>query len=114
MSVKDVRDYYDEVANQYSDMLAELKDFSELAEKNMYEPERLEQVKESIQPLMRNYEVLSYIMFLLNKPARKEKEKGYERRNKKLLENIRPENTRGGVVAENSGVIDNLRRKKNL
>lgn len=114
MSVKDVKKYYEEVANQYAEMLEELKDFSELAEKNMYEPERIDMIKESMQPLIRNYEVLSYIMFLLNMPNRDAKRKGYERRNEKLLGSIKSENTKAGILKENKDVIDDLRRKKSV
>ena len=114
MSVKHIKDYYNEVANQYIELREELKDFSSLAEQNMFEPERIEKIKESIQPLMRNYEVLSYIMYLLNMPNRSNKEKGYEQRNKKLLSQIKPENTKKGILSQNSEVLDNFRENNGL
>ena len=114
MSVKHIRNYYNEVAQQYSDLLSELKDFSELAQKQMIEPERIEKIKESIQPLMRNYEVLSYIMYLLDMPNRKSKEKSYENRNKKLLSKIKDENKRNGIIAQNNEVLENFAIKNGL
>ena len=113
MSVKDIKKYYEEVAEQYLEMRNELKDFSELAEKQMFEPERLDAIKESIQPLMRNYEVLSYIMYLLNKPNKKEKQKKYEKMNAKLLATIKQGNTEDGVIEENENVIQKLKKQIN-
>lgn len=112
MSVKDVKRYYDEVANQYVEMRKELKDFTELAEKSMFEPERLDLIKETIRPLMRNYEMLSYVMYLLNMPTKKQKKKKYEKMNGSLLKSISDKNTKNGVVSENVGVIDQLRNQK--
>ena len=71
MAVKDVKKYYEEVENQYMEMRDELREFEKLAEENMFEPERIDAIKESIQPLMRNYEVLSYVMYLLNRSKHK-------------------------------------------
>lgn len=88
MSVKDVKDYYDEVCQLRSDFIAELKDFEELANNNMFPPERLDGIKESIQPLMRNYEMLSYVMFLLSKRKNgRATHRLYERSNGKTKEN---------------------------
>ena len=83
MAVRDIVNYYNEVANQYLDMKHELEDFTELAKKGMFEPERLDAIKDSVKPLMQNYETLSYIMFLLNKPTKKSKWERYEKTNRK-------------------------------
>ena len=108
MAVRHIKDYFEEVAQQYHDMLEEIRDFEKEAEQGLIEPERLDTIKESIQPLMNNYQMLSYIMVLLNKPNRKRKEKDYERRNKKLLSTIKMENTKQGVIQQNKDVLDNL------
>lgn len=108
MAVKDIKKYFDEVANQYSDMLAELKDFEKLAEDGLFAPERLEQIKQQIQPLVNNYQTLSYIMFLLNKPVRKEKHKKYEKQNQKMLKTIDKKFTKDGIIQTNQEVINEL------
>lgn len=108
MAVKHIKEYYNEVCNQYSEMLSEIRDFEKEASQGLIEPERLDQIKESIKPLMNNYQTLSYIMFLLNKPSRKEKEKRYERQNKKLLRKIEKQFTKDGILKENTEVIDKL------
>lgn len=108
MAVKHIKEYYNEVCNQYSEMLAEIRDFEKEAEKGLIEPERLDQIKESIKPLMNNYQTLSYIMFLLNKPSRKEKHKRYEQQNKKLLSKIEKQFTKDGIIEENTETIKKL------
>ena len=70
MAVRHIKEYYGKVAQQYLDLLEELKDFEKLANEGMFEPEKLDQIKENIKPLMTNYQTLSYIMFLLNMPNR--------------------------------------------
>lgn len=110
MSAKDVKLYYDEVCNQYSDMLSELRDFEKEAEQGLIEPERLDKIKESIQPLMNNYQTLSYIMFLLNKPVKKSKHAKYQKQNQKLLNSIKQEFTKQGCINTNEQSLDALKR----
>ena len=110
MSVKDVKEYYNQVCDQYHDMLNEIRDFEEEAKKGLIEPERLDQIKETITPLMNNYQTLSYIMFLLNKPVRKSKYKRYEERNKKFLQSIEEKNSKKGVLDTNNQTIDRLKK----
>ena len=106
MSVKDVQNYYKEISKQYYDMLDEIKDFEQEAMNGMFEPERLDAIKQTIEPLKANYQRISYIIFLLNKPTRKEKEKSYIKRNKKLLAQI--DNAKQEVEQENKQAINNL------
>lgn len=110
MAVKDVILYFDEVAEQRRLMLEEIKDFEKEAEQNLIEPERLEQIKQNIQPLLNNYQMLSYIMYLLNKPNRKKKHKMYERMNKKFLAQIDKKFTKDGVLKQNEEIIENLNK----
>ena len=111
MAVKEIKEYYNEVASQYSEMLAEIKSFEEESKKGLYPPERLEVVKEALQPLKRNYEMLSYIMYLLNMPNKKSKKKAYARRNATLLDCIDKNNTKEGVLAENKQSLCALHSK---
>jgi hypothetical protein len=111
MSVKHVKDYYEQVAQQYQDMLTEIKDFEDLAMNEMFDPERLEQIKESIQPMLRNYETLSYIMYLLNKPNRDSKASKYEKQYAKKISALHPSTTKDGVIATNNSVLNNLKNK---
>lgn len=109
MSVKDVKLYYDEVCQQRQEMLDEIHDFEIECQKGLIEPERLDQIKETIQPLLNNYQTLSYIMFLLNKPVKKSKEGKYLSQNKKFLKQIDKQFTKDGVKEQNQSTIDALK-----
>lgn len=110
MSVIDVKRYYNEVCEQRHQLLEELNDFSKEAENNLIEPERLEQIKQNIQPLLNNYQMLSYIMFLLNKPVKKSKHKRYEQQNKRFLATIDKQYTKDGVIATNEEILSSLKK----
>ena len=79
MSVKHVKKYYQQVCDQYSQMIEELKDFEKEAGEGLFPPERIDQIKVSIEPLKINYERWSYMMYLLNLPNKSVKKKKYER-----------------------------------
>lgn len=111
MSVKHVKEYFNQVADQYSEMLNELRDFEKEAEQGLIEPERLDIIKQNIQPLVNNYQTLSWIMFLLNQPNKKEKIKKYERQNKTLLKTLNKEFSQEGVINTNQQVIDGLKQQ---
>lgn len=111
MSVKHVKEYFNQVADQYSEMLNELRDFEKEAEQGLIEPERLDIIKQNIQPLVNNYQTLSWIMFLLNQPNKKEKIKKYERQNKALLKTLNKEFSQEGVINTNQQVIDGLKQQ---
>ena len=81
MSVKHVKDYYNKVCEQYHDFIAELKDFEQLCNDGLVQPEVIEQAKKSIAPLKDNWEKLTYIMYLLNKPNKKSKQDRYTKSN---------------------------------
>lgn len=113
MSVKDIKNYYDSVANQYLEMVNDLKDFEEAVSNNIIEPERLEQIKKNIEPIKTNYQRLSYIMYLLNLPVKKSKHKKYENQNKKFLKMISKENTQEAVKQENEKTLNIIKNEIN-
>lgn len=106
MSQKDVIKYYNEVVESYKDMLENLKDIEEEMKESLVTPEQVEQMKRMAQPIVDNYKTLSYIIFLLNRPTKKEKFNRYEKQNKKLLENCR---TKEEVLNENREALNNLK-----
>lgn len=109
MSKKDVDNYYFEVADNYHELMENLRDMEDEVRNGMISPERLDNLKQTIQPIKDNYETLSYIIFLLNKPTRKEKVPAYIRRNKKFLSNIDESNTKDGILTTNKKILDNLK-----
>ena len=74
MARRHVVDYYLEQENLYLDMLSNLQDFKDLLKEQKISIEDYEQACKEIEKVKENYERLAYIMFLLNKPNKKDKE----------------------------------------
>lgn len=83
MAKRHVVEYFDKVANQYKDMLNELKDFEDECNNGLVEPERFDNFKKIIEPLKNNYMTWSYMMYLLNLPNKEKKVKIVKRRENK-------------------------------
>ena len=100
MSVKHIKEYYQQVCDDYSEMLENIKDFEEELKTSVVEPERLDKLKSIIKPLKENWERLNYIIFLLNKPNNKKRAVKYNKlikdkgvncllENKEVLKNLK-------------------------
>lgn len=107
MARKDFDQYYNQICNQYFELQKVMKDLSEEVSNGMIEPERIEQLKQTIVPVENNYRTLGYIKYLLDKPTRKSKHAKYKQRNKKLLEQCEGR-TQEDLVKENNEVISHL------
>ena len=110
MSVKHVKEYYDNVCNQYHEFIEELKDFEQLCNEGMVAPEIIEQAKQAIEPLKDNWQKLGYIIYLLNKPNKKSKQDRYDKATKTLTSNSI---TDMQVYQQNKEAISNLQGLKN-
>lgn len=108
MSVKHVNQYYKQICEQYKEMLENIKDFEQEVQEGLVEPERVDRLKESIAPIKANYERWAYMMFLLHKPNRASKSKGYEARNRKLLKSLSEENSLNSILAENESAMKRI------
>lgn len=109
MAYKHIKEYYNKICEQYLEMKDEIRDFEIEAQNNIMEPERLDMIKEQIKPLMDNYERWSYMMYLLNLPVKKSKQKSYQERNKKFINNLNKNNSLQSVLEENKQVINKMR-----
>lgn len=105
MSVKDVKEYYDQITADYMEMVESLKEMEELAAQDIVNPDKITELKNAIEPIKNNYLRISYIMFLLNQPTRKEKQERYKNQNKKFLNNIKQKETEH---EENKRIINTL------
>ena len=106
------RDFYKEYAQierDYLDMVAELKDMEKELGDGLVSPDMFENMKKMVQPLLNNYRVWNYIKFVLDKPARKEKQARYTSQNKELLENCK---TFDQAHQENLQVLQDMREDK--
>ena len=110
MSKKDFDKYYEQVQNQYLQMLSYLKEFSAVASTEMVAPEAMENTKKLIEPLKQNYMTLSYIAYLLNTPNRACRIDKFKKQNKKLLEKC-GNRTGDDVFEENSNILDEMGKK---
>ena len=109
MARRDFDAYFQQVSRQYQQLNQALEDMSKEVSEGMFEPERLDNLKATILPVKNSYETLNYIRYLLDTPARKEKQGRYNKQQKKLLSEVSSK-TRESVIAENKRIIDNLKR----
>ena len=107
MSVKDVREYYDKISDDYRELVLTLKELEEEYNNNLVSPEALENLKRQIEPIKTNFRTISYIIYLLNQPTKKKKQTRYRNQNKALLENSR---TLKEVREENKNVIKDIKK----
>lgn len=109
MSVKHIREYYNQVCEQYNEMINNLQEFEEYAKNNIVAPEQIDNMKKLIEPIKNNYMTLSYIMFLLNSPNRKDKINKYNKQHKKQLENIGEIKSKDIVLKEGRSILDQMK-----
>lgn len=107
MARKHFDEYLSIITQQYISLNETLKDISKEVDEGMIEPERLEQLKATIAPVKNSFDTLTYIKYLLDKPTRSSKHKGYNNRNKKVIQQTKNV-TKDVVVQRNKEVIDNL------
>ena len=74
MAKADVNLYFLEVQNEYFEMLDNLKEFKELAQEGKITQEDYDQMLKEVELVKSNYERIAYIIMLMNKPNRKDKE----------------------------------------
>lgn len=112
MSVKHLKEYYEQVCDQYIEMKNEIKDLEEEVNKGLAKPEMMDNLKATIQPIMNNYQTLSCVMYLLNQPNKKSKLKAYERRNHKFVQEMEKKFGKKAVLDTNAQVIDKIKKLK--
>ena len=98
MSKKDVDAYYKQMCLDYGELVENLKEMETLVSKELISPDRIDELKKVIEPIKNNYMRISYIMYLLDMPNRKEKKKKYMKAKNQdatySLESIHKENTK--------------------
>lgn len=107
MARKDFDQYYNQICEQYFELQDMLKEISQEVSEGIVEPERIEQLKKTIQPIENNYRTLGYIKYLLDKPTRKQKQKMYKKMNQKLLKQCEGK-TQEDLVKEGQSILSNL------
>lgn len=114
MAVKDVKEYFNKMADQYFEMKGVLEDFNEAFKNGQITEDRLDSVKEEVEIIQTNYERLAYIMYLIDLPVRKKKQPKFNKMNKKKLEELaRQAATAEDVAEENDQAIENIKSEIN-
>lgn len=109
MARRDVISYYLDIQNQYFEMLADVKDLEEAVKNGELPEDRIAQAQEWIEVIKENYNRISYIMFLLNAPNKKEKKTKYMKQNKDLVKALEPY-SETAVLDENADVLKGLKK----
>ena len=108
MSYKHVKDYYVQVEQQYMEALSDTADYKQAFEDGYLSQEQLEQAENLLYALKQNYERLSYIMYLFNKPNKPNKAMKYEKQFSYLDEWLKTRSaTKKSVIEENENVLVN-------
>lgn len=88
MAVRDVRKYYYTMLSQYLEEKQNLADFEEALKEGFITEEQMNEAMETVAELEKNYHRLTYIMYLLDMPKRKDKQGIYVRQYKNILDEL--------------------------
>ena len=114
MAVKDVRDYYYKLQAQKLELEADLADFDEALKNGFITEEQVQAAKEELIPYQINLDRLTYIMYLLELPAKKEKKARFAKQNKKILTELKNRKAdEASVLNENKSALDSFREEVN-
>ena len=105
MAKKHFDAYLAKVTSDYKNLLETLKAADKEAQEGLLPPERLDEVKSFIQPLLHNYERLLYVKLMMDMPARGKKQKRYKKECKIAYSEDSTEET---VLRENATVLEQL------
>ena len=106
MSKKDVNLYFLQIQYEYFELLDNLKEFKELASEGRVSQEEYDQFLKQIELVKSNYERIAYIMMLLNKPNKKDKQ---DADMYKTWYNELPFASKEAIMDENKDVLKELK-----
>lgn len=86
MSMKHLKNYYQQVEKLYFDLASNLKEMEDDFKRGECTEEELQNLLIPVNNIKDNYQRLSYILFLLYQPNKDNKKKKYEKQNKELVE----------------------------
>ena len=112
MAVKDVREYYFKLQAQKAELEADIADFEEALRNGFITEEQMQAAKDELIPYQVNLDRLTYIMYLLELPARKSKKAKFAKQNKKILSELEKRKAdEQSVIAENKSALDSFRKE---
>ena len=114
MAQREFLEYYYKVEHQYLEMKADLEDFTVALQNGYITEDKLEEVKSQIAELQVNYDRLTWVKELLDKPNRKKKQAHWEKQNKRKLDKLRQAKADdASVIAENEALLDGIKTELN-
>lgn len=93
MSVKRIHEEYEQICDQYHEMLENLRELERDLAEDMIPPEFVDNMKAQIAPIKDIYEQWAYFIFLLNEPQRKAKRENYRKMIDKKIKQLDPKNS---------------------
>lgn len=111
MAFKHVKKYYKQVQDQYIEMLDNVTDINDAYKEGVMSQEQFDQAATMLARVKQNYDRLSYIMYLMYIPSRKEKLKSYKNQNKKLNNYFeKQKSTEEDILLENTNVLHDIKK----
>lgn len=107
MARRDFDNYYKQICKQFHELNKAFNELAKDVSEGMVEPERHKQLEKTIEPIRASYQTLSYIKYLLDKPAKKSKHAAYDKQNIKLL-TVSKGNQQNDLIARNRAILDAL------
>ena len=108
MAKRHVIQYFLELENTYEEMKDTVKELQEMAVKGNLEESTFLEAKKDLDVIQSNYERVAYIMFLLNKPNKQEKESAEEDVNKQWYDYLKF-SSKEAIVDESKDALSHLK-----
>ena len=109
MSVKRLEEHYNQVVDQYHEMMENLKELEADFADELIPPEFVDNLKKQIEPIKNNYEQWSYIMFLLHEPQRKAKREKYRKIMDAKIKQLNTKNSPEARLEEGKEALNGLK-----
>lgn len=107
MSKRDFDEYYNSIFEQYKSLQGSLEEMSKEVSNGMVEPERLDNLRATVAPVVTSYQTLSYIKYLLDKPNKCTKRARYDKQSVLLKKS--EENNGKKILNRNSDIIRDIK-----
>ena len=89
MAVREVKEYFYTMLNQYLEEKQNLADFEEALKEGFITEEQMQEALDTVAELEKNYHRLAYVIHLLNIPKRKAKQAKYNKQYKALIDEFK-------------------------
>jgi len=85
MAVRDIKEYFYKIQDQYLEMKADLADFDQALKDGHITEDQLQAAKDEVLVIEQNYTRLAYVLYLLELPNRKSKQARYNKQNENVV-----------------------------